>query len=74
MRAITEEEAKKHYDPDFYEAWMLLNGEPCIVYDYDFIEALRKENLELKRLGKRSYNLIPQAGFQEKVLTNEADI
>ena len=74
MRAITEEEAKKHYDPDFYEAGMLLNGEPCIVYDYDFIEALRKENLELKRLGKRSYNLIPQAGFQEKVLTNEADI
>lgn len=74
MRAITEEEAKKHYDPDFYEAGMILNGEPCIVYDYDFIEALRKENLELKRLGKRSYNLIPQAGFQEKVLTNEADI
>ncbi len=74
MRAITEEEAKKHYDPDFYEAGMLLNGEPCIVYDHEFIDAVRKENLELKRLGKRVYNLVPQAGFQEKVLTNEADI
>lgn len=74
MRAITEEEAKKHYDPDFYEAGMLLNGEPCIVYDHEFIDEVRKENLELKRLGKRVYNLVPQAGFQEKVLTNEADI
>ena len=44
------------------------------VYSYEYVEALRKENLELKRLGRRSYNLIPQAGFQENVLTNEADI
>jgi len=64
----------KHYDPDFYEAGMLLNGEPTIVFDNEYIEAIRKENLELKRTGKRSYNLVPQAGFQEKVLTNEADI
>ena len=44
------------------------------VYDYEFIEKLRAENLELKRRGRRSYNLIPQAGFQEQVLLNEADI
>lgn len=44
------------------------------VYTYEHIEELRKENLDLKRKGKRSYNLIPQAGFQETVLTNEADI
>lgn len=44
------------------------------VYTYDYVETLRKEVLELKKKGKRSYNLIPQAGFQEKVLTNEADI
>lgn len=43
-------------------------------YTYDHIEELRKENLELKRHGKRTYNMIPQAGFQEKVLTNDADI
>lgn len=44
------------------------------VYSYDFIEHLRKENLELKKKGKRSYDLVPQAGFQEKVLTSEADL
>ncbi len=65
---------KKYIDPDFLEAGMILNGEPTIVYNYELVELLRKENLELKRHGKRSYNLIPQAGFQEKVLTNEADI
>ncbi len=44
------------------------------VYTYDYIEQLRKENLELKKRGKRSYNLIPQAGFQEEVLSNGADL
>lgn len=44
------------------------------VYTYPFVEKLRKEVLDLKKKGKRSYNLIPQAGFQEKVLTNQADI
>lgn len=56
-----------HLDPVFLEYGME-------VYTYEYIEELRKENLELKRRGKRSYNLIPQAGFQEKVLTNGADI
>ena len=44
------------------------------VYSNEYIQKLREENLELKRKGKRSYNLIPQAGFQEKVLTSLADI
>ena len=56
-----------YYDPVFLKYGME-------VYSYDHIEELRKENLELKRKGRRSYNLIPQAGFQEKVLTSNADI
>jgi len=44
------------------------------VYTNEYVDSLRKENIELKRKGRRSYNLIPQAGFQEKVLTNDADI
>ena len=44
------------------------------VYSYDLVEHLRKENLEAKRLGKRIWDIVPQAGFQEKVLTNPADI
>ena len=70
----TEVIDKKYIDPDFYEAGLLLTGKPEIVYTYEFAEELRKDILELKRKGKRSYNLIPQAGFQEKVLTSEADI
>ena len=67
MNANPAIEARKHLDPVFLEYGME-------VYDSDYIEELRKENLELKRLGRRSYNLVPQAGFQEKVLTNTADI
>lgn len=44
------------------------------VYSYEYIQALRKENLDLKRSGKKIYNMIPQAGFQEKVLAIQADI
>lgn len=44
------------------------------VYTYEYAEKLRKENVELKKKGKRIYNIIPQAGFQEKVLTSPADI
>ena len=43
------------------------------VYTYEYIEKLRKENLQLKKDGKPIYNLIPQKGFQEKVLL-QADI
>lgn len=57
----------KYLDPVFLEYGME-------VYSRDYIELLRTENLELKKKGKRSYNLIPQAGFQEKVLTSEADL
>ena len=67
MDAQTNIADRKHLDPDFLAVGME-------VYTYEYIEELRKQNLELKRLGKRSYNLVPQAGFQEKVLTNEADI
>lgn len=67
MSAETIINEKQHLDPVFLEYGME-------VYDYDYIEELRKENLELKRKGKRSYNIIPQAGFQELVLTNQADI
>lgn len=58
---------RQYLDPVFLEYGME-------VYTNEYIEELRKENLELKRSGKRSYNLVPQAGFQENVLTNEADI
>lgn len=44
------------------------------VYTYEYAEQLRRENLELKKKGKRIWNIIPQAGFQEKVLTSQADI
>lgn len=64
-QGLTDE--TKYLDPVFLQYGME-------VYTYDYIEQLRKENLDLKRTGKRSYNLIPQAGFQENVLTNDADI
>ena len=44
------------------------------VYTYDYVEKLRKENLQLKKDGRPIYNLIPQKGFQEKVLLTQADI
>lgn len=44
------------------------------VYTNDYVEQLRAENLDLKKHGRRSFNIIPQAGFQEKVLTSEADL
>lgn len=44
------------------------------VYSNKFVETLRKENIELKKKGKRLYNLLPQKGFQENVLTSLADL
>lgn len=44
------------------------------VYTYEYIQTLRKENLDAKRDGKRTLNEIPQSGFQEKVLLTDADI
>ena len=67
MTQRTAIDERQYLDPVFLEYGME-------VYTYEFAEILRKENVELKRSGKRSYNLLPQAGFQENVLTNEADI
>lgn len=57
----------QYLDPLFLEYGME-------VFTDEYIERLREENIELKKRGKRVYNLIPQAGFQEKVLSNDADI
>ena len=58
---------RKYLDPVFLEYGME-------VYSGEYIDMLRAENIELKRLGKRSYNIVPQSGFQENVLTSLADI
>lgn len=44
------------------------------VYTQEHINKLREDNLQKKAQGKRSYNLVPQAGFQEKVLLADSDI
>ena len=67
MSEVTQIDERKYLDPVFLEYGME-------VYSYEYAEILRKQNLEAKRLGKRIYDLIPQAGFQEKVLTSRADI
>ena len=54
MDAQTNIADREHLDPDFLAAGME-------VYTYEYIEELRKQNLELKRNGKRSYNLIPDS-------------
>lgn len=64
---VQTETDTKYLDPVF-----LKYGQE--VYTYEYAEKLRKENLDLKRTGKRLWNIIPQAGFQEKVLTSRADI
>ena len=56
-----------HLDPVFLKYGME-------VYSWEFIETLRKENVEAKKSGKRIWNIVPQAGFQEKVLTSMADL
>ena len=44
-------------------------------YTYEHIEKLREENKKKKANGERMlYHLIPQKGFQEKVLMTQADI
>lgn len=44
-------------------------------YTYEHIEKLREENKKKKANGERMlYDLIPQKGFQEKVLMTQADI
>lgn len=67
MEGQTTINDSQYLDPVFLQCGME-------VYTTEYVDSLRNENIELKRKGRRSYNLIPQAGFQEKVLTNEADI
>ena len=65
--ALKEALEDKYLDPVFRRAGQR-------VYTYEYIESLREENLQRKRDNKRIVNLIPQAGFQEKVLQTNADI
>ena len=44
------------------------------VYTNEYAQKIRDEVLDSKAKGKRIWSIIPQAGFQEEVLTNEADI
>lgn len=44
------------------------------VYSYEYIEKLRADNLQAKMQGKKIYNLVPQAGFQERVCEADADV
>lgn len=67
MVDLTRIDEKKYLDPVMLEYGIE-------VYSYEYAEMMREENLELKRKGKRIYNLLPQAGFQEKVLISDADI
>lgn len=64
--------AKTSINDNMYDPVFLKFGKK--VYTYEYIEKLRKENLQLKKDGKPIYNLIPQKGFQEKVLLTQADI
>lgn len=64
--------AKKLIDDKYIDPVFAKMGKR--VYTYEYIEKLRKENLQLKKDGKPIYNLIPQKGFQEKVLLTQADI
>lgn len=69
MPTIETKEDVRLLDPVFLEYGME-------VYTQEYIETLRKENLEIKKRGDaaRLWNIVPQAGFQEKVLTSTADI
>lgn len=58
---------KKYIDPVFDSV-----GQK--VYTYEYVQSLRKDNLDRKRNGKKIFNLIPQAGFQERVMSQTADI
>ena len=64
--------ARKNIEDKYLDPVFLKFGKR--VYTYEYVEKLRKENLQLKKDGKPIYNLIPQKGFQEKVLLTQADI
>lgn len=58
-------------DMSIYDPVMLAYGKK--VYSYRYIEKLRKMNLDLSG-DKRIRNICPQAGFQEKICLNDADV
>lgn len=62
-----EKDNKEFLDPVFLKYGME-------VYSHEYIEKLREENLDLKIKGKKVTNLVPQAGFQEKVACADADL
>jgi len=65
----------KDFDMDFYRAGEIVNGTPSFVYSAEFVKKLRADNLQKKASGvRRLYDLIPQEGFQEKILTCPADV
>jgi len=49
-----------------------INGQE--IYSYEFIEGIREENVSLGHKHSKRYNICPQAGFQEQVMTCEADV
>lgn len=63
---------KGQSDRQFLDPVFLQFGQE--VYTYKYIEHLRKENVRLKKENKPLYNLIPQKGFQEKVLLADAEL
>ena len=67
LYGMRREDDSKWLDPVFLKHGLK-------VYRYEYIQELRKENLELKRNGKKITNLIPQSGFQEETLAIDADI
>lgn len=65
--------AKKINEDKYLDPVFLKMGKR--VYTYKYIEKLREENKRKKANGERMlYNLIPQKGFQERVLRTQADI
>lgn len=67
MVAQSNTDYRQNLDPVFLKYGME-------VYTNEYAQQIRAENLDLKKKGKRIWNIIPQEGFQEKVLTNMADI
>ena len=67
MRENGDIDAESYLDPVFLRLGRR-------VYTYALAERVREDNLRRKRDGERIYSLCPQPGFQEKVLTTQADI
>lgn len=67
MNVSTITDDSQYLDPVFLSMGME-------VYSNEFAQMKRQEVLEAKMKGKRIWSIIPQEGFQEEVLTNEADI